>query len=294
MLKRKLAALYRRLPLIHELSDIRDSLADLRNQQRQLHAAQMVRLLDVELADHPRFGDPLRLLRYQAQVCSQNGEDGMVHEIFRRIGTTDRVFVEVGVGNGAVNNTAFLLSQGWRGAWVDSNGAFLRAVEDRDDLADGCLKTLVASVTHENVAGLFQQLDVPPEFDLLSLDIDQNTYFAWTGLADYRPRVVVVEYNAAIPPDIAWTVRYDPNRTWNATQNFGASLKSFELLGRRLGYSLVGCDVTGCNAFFVRDGLLGDHFAAPFTAENHYEPPRYALIHRRTHTPTILDRLPSG
>ena len=32
------------------------------------------------------------------------------------------------------------------------------------------------------------------------------------------------------------------------------------------------------NSFFVRDDLLGDHFAAPYTAENHYEPQRFQYI----------------
>jgi hypothetical protein len=34
------------------------------------------------------------------------------------------------------------------------------------------------------------------------------------------------------------------------------------------------------NAFFVRNDLLGDHFTAPYTAENHYEPFRYGYITR--------------
>ena len=70
---------------------------------------------------------------------------------------------------------------------------------------------------------------------------------------------------------------------WDGTQAFGASLKAYEMLGRRYGYSLVGCDLTGINAFFVRDDLIGNHFAAPFTAENHYEPPRYGMSCRWAH-----------
>jgi hypothetical protein len=31
------------------------------------------------------------------------------------------------------------------------------------------------------------------------------------------------------------------------------------------------------NAFFVRDDLTDGKFAEPFTAENHYHPPRYYL-----------------
>ena len=48
---------------------------------------------------------------------------------------------------------------------------------------------------------------------------------------------------------------------------------------------MVGCNYTGVTAFFVRDDLVGDHFAAPFTAENHYEPPRYFVRMPNGHAP---------
>jgi hypothetical protein len=80
-----------------------------------------------------------------------------------------------------------------------------------------------------------------------------------------------------------WIHPYEPDQVWDGTQDQGASLKAYDLLGRKFGYSLVGCDLMGVNAFFVRDDLVGDRFAAPFTAENHYEPPRYYLWHRLGH-----------
>lgn len=294
MFRRIFARFYKGLPDVRDIHEIRILLQRIENQFNQLHAQQTIRLLDFDLQDHPRYGDPRRLLCYQSQICSQNGEDGMIHEIFRRIGTTTRVFAEVGVENGLENNTAFLVSQGWTGFWIDGNNIFLQTLENREDLPKDCLKYLVSFVTRENIAALFEQLVVPREFDLLSIDIDQNTYYAWEGLRSYRPRVVVVEYNAAIPPDVDWKVRYDANRTWNGSQNFGASLKAFEILGRQLGYSLIGCEFMGTNAFFVRDDLVADKFAAPFTSENHYEPPRYPMLHRWCHRHAILDRTNTG
>jgi hypothetical protein len=196
-------------------------------------------------------------------VCSQNGEDGIIREIFRRIGTSDRIFAEVGVGDGTENNTAFLLAQGWQGYWIDGDSRFLNTVDKAANLQQGYLKSAVSFVSRETIAGVFEGLDVPKEFDLLSLNIDQNTYYVWEGLTGFRPRVVVIEYNASIPPDVEWKVRYEPKRAWDGTCNFGASLKSFELLGRQLGYTLVGCDLNGVNAFFVRDDLVADKFSAP-------------------------------
>jgi len=70
---------------------------------------------------------------------------------------------------------------------------------------------------------------------------------------------------------------------------FRTCLSAFEKLGKQKGYSLVGCSFSGSNAFFVRDDLLQDKFSAPFSAENHYEPPRYHVWltagHRRDFGP---------
>jgi hypothetical protein len=49
------------------------------------------------------------------------------------------------------------------------------------------------------------------------------------------------------------------------------------MLARKMGYALVRCNFIVVNAFFVREDLCGDHFAQPFTAENHYEPRRYGV-----------------
>jgi hypothetical protein len=276
---------YRGLPVVRELFQIRDSV---RHELSAFRMVQLMREWELELEQHPRYGDPRRLLRYAFQVNSQSGEDGILYEIFRRIGTSDRVFVEMGLGDGLESNTAFLIALNWRGYWIDSNGAFSRTLAGRGIGADR-VRCSVTSVTRENAAPLLKSLGVPPEFDLLSLDIDQNTYYVWEGLREYRPRVVVIEYNAALPADLDWKVAYDAQRSWDGTQNFGASLKALERLGRDLGYVLVGCDLAGTNAFFVRGDLAGEKFAAPFTAENHYEPVRYALLHRRGHRRGILD-----
>jgi hypothetical protein len=293
--------IYNRFPAVSERRDIRSALWNIEkhliHQQRKLDrleaqlACQMIRLVDFDLDEHPRYGDPTRLLRYRSQICSQNSEDGMIHEIFRRIGTSNKIFAEIGVGNGRENNTAFLLSTGWSGYWLDASADFMNALENRQDL-QGHLHYTVDFITRENVSSLFKELSVPIDFDLLSIDIDQNTYYAWEGLKDYKPRVVVVEYNSALPPDIAWKVIYQPTRTCDGTQNYGASLKSFELLGNQFGYSLVGCDFTGLNAFFVRNDLVEDKFSKPFTSENHYEPPRYPMLLRRSHKNQLLDRPP--
>ena len=234
-----------------------------------------------------RRDDSRRLTPHGAQVYSQGEEDGILSEIFRRVGVTNRVFAECGVGDGLENNTTYLLLRGWSGYWFEADDASLKAIARtfHHPISSHRLKVAGGFLTRESVAGAFQQQGVPRDLDLLSLDIDRNTSHVWRELRAFRPRVVVVEYNASIPPSDAWEIDYQPDGTWNGSMYFGASLKALELLGREMGYALVGCTLTGVNAFFVRLDLISGQFAEPFTSEHHYEPPRYYLArpsgHRR-------------
>lgn len=239
----------------------------------------------LQLLSTPRYADPRTLNHFELQAYSQGGEDGIVAEIFRRIGERDRTFVEFGVEDGLETNTTALLLAGWRGAWIDGDASALAAAgrSFASFVADGRLRVRHAFVDAGNAPALLAELDVPTEFDLLSLDIDRNTYHLWAALEAYRPRVVIVEYNASIPPSRDWVIPYDATRTWDGSVHFGASLRAYERLGRTLGYSLVGCTLSGVNAFFVRDDLVGDAFAGPFTADARFEPPRYWLQWRAGH-----------
>ncbi len=269
---------YLRLPVVKDLIRINEQLTT-------ANLVEINKFIRSELANSPRYRDSRKLNHHEHQVFSQNGEDGILGEIFRRIGTKDRFFVEFGVGDGLENNTTFLLSQNWRGCWIEGNSESVAQIESRfqKPLSAGTLKILNSFITAENIDALFNQLNVPAEFDLLSLDIDRNSYHIWKALSRFKPRVVAIEYNSTFPAEVEWIVPYDAQRLWNHTSYFGASLKSFERLGSELGYVLVGCDFSGTNAFFVRKTERLEGFADPFTSENHYEPPRYWTVRREAH-----------
>jgi hypothetical protein len=212
-------------------------------------------------------------------VCSQNGEDGVTAEIFRRIGHGRRVFAEIRIGDGVENNTAFFFSLGWTGFWMDAEPPRVRLT----DAESQTLRFHRSFVTRENIAEQFTALGVPVDLDLLSIDIDQNTHYIWEAIPAWRARVVIVEYNATIPPSVDWRAAYGATRVWDGTASFGGSLKTFEKLGRDLGYALVHCEIVGSNAFFVRSDLLADHFLGPVDSETHFEPPRFELIYQGGH-----------
>jgi len=238
-----------------------------------------------------RYSDPRSLARYHAQVYSQNGEDGIIAEIFHRVGAKDRLFVEIGIETGQQNNTRLLLETGWRGVWVDGNQSALASAREvfADFIASGALVIMDAVVTAENIDTVLDVSGVPEQFDFLSLDIDQNTSHVWRALRR-RARVAVVEYNAALPAAAAIEVPYDPQWLWDGTNWYGGSLKTLELIGGTKGMSLVGCDLLGVNAFFVENGEAVGRFREPFTASAHWEPPRFHVIGHTGHPPSSSSR----
>ena len=97
-----------------QLARIANALEASAGQAAQMTALEARKQL-LEILDDHRFDDPRRLERSGFRVHSQYDEDGIISEIFRRIGTTNRQCIEFGAGNGTENCTGFLLMQGWKG-----------------------------------------------------------------------------------------------------------------------------------------------------------------------------------
>lgn len=267
------------------ITEIRDYNYAIGQDAVRYHAGTSELLIDQIVLSDPRYRDPRCLNACRGQVYSQANEDGILAEIFERIGTDNRAFVEIAAGDGIENTTRLLLDLGWSGIWVEGGPEEAASARKAGEtaIADGRLAFLEAKVDKDNVAALLEpHIEGSP--DLLSLDIDYNTSHVWKALGHLTPRVVCVEYNGHFPPSVDHEVSYDPAGIWRGTTRFGASLKALERIGRELGYCLVGCDLFGVNAFFVRRDLCDEErFLAPFTAATHYEPPRYSAIHMRGH-----------
>lgn len=219
-----------------------------------------------------------QLAPYEQCLFSMEGEDGVLKEIFFRIGSGDRYFVEFGAQNGLECNTALFASEyGWRGFLIEGSEADATALAERWK-ARGDIVTRQSFITAENIVTLFKEAGVPRDFDLLSIDIDGNDYWVWKALEAYRPRVVIIEYNAAFPPPWNWIMAYNPEHTWNGTTYFGASLSALASLGKKLGYALLGTDSHGVNAFFIRGDMLQLSGFAELSPEEAYHLPRYGKL----------------
>jgi hypothetical protein len=245
-------------------------------QSRYLAQLRVQRAWDEEIKK-PRHADPKRLVQYGYKVYSQNDEDGIIAEIFRRIGTTSRTFVEFGVETGVECNTAKLLMEGWRGLWIEGNPTSVAAIRGNfaSFIEDERLQVTGSRVTAENINALIAQGGFSGEIDLLSIDIDYNDYWVWKAIDAVNPRLVAIEYNATLRPPMSLVVPYRADAEWDGSNFQGASLEALVKLGAEKNYRIVGCSIAGVNAFFVRADLCGNRFLEPATAQEHYEPPRH-------------------
>jgi hypothetical protein len=252
-----------------------DEIANDSNRTQQL----LVRREIDRLTASARYQNPKHLIPFGRKIYSQNDEDGIIREIFNRIGPTNKTFVEFGIGNGLENNTLALLFEDWRGLWIDASTDSIQNVcEHFSEVIDaGRLSAIESFITKANINDLISAHITDREIDFLSVDIDGNDYHVLRAITCINPRVIAIEYNAKFPPPTLFCMDYAETHTWRGDDCFGVSLKFLEVKMDAMGYCLVGCNLSGANAFFVRKDLLAQKFLEPFTAENHYEPARYYL-----------------
>jgi hypothetical protein len=194
--------------------------------------------------------DRLGLLECRENKYSQFGEDGIIEEICNRVGIKKGWFVEFGAWDGKhLSNTYNLLaSKGWQGVFIECDPEKYRDLLRTKEAFPERLHTLCAMVGFEGESrldSLLAKTPIPQEFDLLSIDIDSYDWQVWNALEKYRPRIVIIESNSAIPPGIS--------QIHNPPASHGASFTALVNLGRSKGYQLV-CHTGNC--FFVRDELV--------------------------------------
>jgi hypothetical protein len=252
------------ITLPEQIAQFQEQIARLEWLEQQLEAKQRLNALYM-LQQAGSTVMPSVVNQYELSIASQNGEDGILFFLFSLIGSTNRYFVEFGIEDGRECNTANLsIHFGWRGLLIEGSAEYsararayydaqLREDRERVQIAN-------ALIQPDNINRLFTEKKVPPEIDLLSIDIDGNDYWVWHALDATSPRVVVIEYNASFGPERSLTVEYDPAfdrwKKHDSGYYHGASLSALNKLANAKGYALVGCDRRGVNAFFVQEDAL--------------------------------------
>jgi hypothetical protein len=188
------------------------------------------------------------LASFARNITSQNGEDGLLEEIFNRLGEQNRWCLEVGAWDGKhlSNTCTFWRDRGWSAVLIECNDESFAGLKDatRDFPKVHALHRRGTASGNNSLDSLLQEANAPREIDLVSIDVDGNDYHVFDSLKVFTPRVIVVEHNPTIPPEVDVVQKPD------SRARFGASAGALSALARRKGYELAAN--TWCNCIFVR------------------------------------------
>lgn len=193
------------------------------------------------------------LLAYQSNVTSQCGEDGVIARALELIGERDRWCVEFGAwdGRNASNTYALIEREGYGGVLIEGDPerfqALRRTHAGRANIV--ALNRLVGFEGPDRLDAMLAATTIPQDFDLLSIDIDGADYHVWEAVRDYRPKLVVIEFNPTIPNEVDFV----QPRDLRVSQ--GSSLTALARLARDKGYRLV--HATAINGIFVDERYFG-------------------------------------
>jgi hypothetical protein len=192
------------------------------------------------------------LSNYKKRIYSQTMEDGVIEGVFNNIGTTNKYFVEFGAWDGQhLSNTANLrINENWEGLLLEGN----------EHRAKQYSHITHAFITADNINSLFEEHNVPKEYDLLSIDLDGNDFWVWKAIDEtkFNARVVIIEYNCNFTDQYkSCAIKYSPHidTTVPSINYYSATIPALKKLGESKGYSLI-YRINLHNLVFVRTDLL--------------------------------------
>ena len=197
---------------------------------------------------------------YSKNIHSQNGEDGIVEELLKRLNINNGWVCEFGAWDGIhLSNTFNLVKKGFNAVFIEGDVNkycdLLKTVNEYNNIIP--INAFVDYENNENsLDNLLSKTNIPIDFDILSIDIDSYDYHVWKSLNKYKPKIVIIEINSSI--------NTDNNEHINDSNKYcGTGFKPTFDLGIEKGYKFV---LHTGNMFFIRNDLfdkLNIHYDNP-------------------------------
>lgn len=229
---------------------------------------------------------------YGYSVYSQWDEDGLIQYLVSRINFTDQTFVEIGVGDYNEANTRLLLEKdNWSGLIVDCDSSNIEKIRNNGLYWKYSINAVNEFVDRDNINQLLIENNMSGEIGLLSIDVDGIDYWIWNAITVISPIIVICEYNGIFGSKAKVTVPYD-KRFVRSKKHYsclyaGASIKALTVLGNTKGYTFIGTNNGGNNAFFVRNDKLESSRITP--SKFSYTRPMFRESRNPDGTPSYLD-----
>ena len=190
------------------------------------------------------------LWKREFKVFSQWGEDGIIQYLVNNLDIAQRTFIEFGVENFNESNCRFLMMKDqWHGFVIDGSTVNITQLRDSYYYWQYQLNSKATFITRDNISQLLDESGFKKNLGLLSVDIDGVDYHVLEALDDWRPAILIVEYNDAFGWRRPISVPYDPafirRQKHYSNQYWGANLPAFHYLAGKRGYALVGTNSVG-------------------------------------------------
>lgn len=202
------------------------------------------------------------LKKVEFSAFSQWGDDGIIQYLIHLLNIKEETFIEFGVGNYLEANTRFLLMNNhWRGLIFDGSERNMEFVKNDSISWKYDIQAIPLFITRSNINDAVQKAGFTGEIGLLHIDIDGNDYWVWESINVVNPQLVIMEYNSVFGNKESISTPYADDFYVSAAHYsnlyFGGSLKAMCHLATQKGYSFVGSNSAGNNAYFVRNDKMG-------------------------------------
>lgn len=192
------------------------------------------------------------------KVFSQFGDDGIIEYLVSVLNIEQHKFVEFGVESYMESNTRFLMqNRNWSGLILDGGADNIDWIKAQDFYWRHDLTAVCAFIDAANINQLIADSGFSGPIGILSVDIDGNDYWVWKAINVVDPVIVISEFNSTFGSTSCVTVPYNPEFERTAFHHsnlyWGASLGALRSLAKEKGYSFIGCNAAGNNAYFVRN-----------------------------------------
>jgi hypothetical protein len=233
--------------------------------------------ITLNLSKFPSDESSKRLFELEFKVFSQFGDDGIINWLINYLEIGNKKFIEFGVTDYIESNTRFLLmNDNWDGLVMDGSDEAIKNILNSHYYWKHNLKAKQLWVTKENINEFITEYGYSGEIGLLHIDLDGNDYWIYKELTNVKPDIFIAEYNSIFELN-PWTIPYDSSfyRTSAHYSNlyWGSGLKPIYDLAIDRGYSFIGCNSAGNNAYFVRTDKMKD--LKPIYLENGYVCSKY-------------------
>ena len=177
---------------------------------------------------------------------SQCNEECYVEYILFNLPKVNNTIVELGAWDGFhLSNTRYFIEKyGYEAILIDGDNKGNKDVKEE-------------FITKENVVEILNKYDTPKNVDFFCIDLDGNDLYVLEELlkTDFRPNLILAEFNPIFSKEQSLTIRYNAEHTWGEDDYYGFSFSAGCKMAEKYGYTCIFQN-DSINMYFVKKSLL--------------------------------------